>query len=107
AIEGKSCWILVSTPNKDAESSYLKIISWVDKSLHIAYKEEFYNLNGQLYKVKNTIFTEIKGYHIPVEIIMKNVIKNHQTLLTIENVELDNDLNEDLFQVKNLKRKPL
>lgn len=106
-LDGNKCWKLVSIPKPEAESTYSKIISWVDQNLYISHKEEFYNLNGNLFKVKTTIYDEIEKYHIPIEIYMENVIKNHNTRLKLENIEVDNDLKNDIFVEKNLKRKPM
>ena len=105
-IDSLDCYVLEIIPNENLRSEYQKHITWITKDNFLAIKEESYDKSGGLLKQKTFKFQEIKNYHTPVEIFVKNVQKNHQTLLTFENLVLDSGVEDKLFQEKNLKRIP-
>ena len=43
-------------------------------------------------------------YYLISEIDVTNVQKNHRTILTINTLEVDGDINDDTFKEINLKR---
>ena len=46
----------------------------------------------------------MNNYNLISKIDVHNVQKNHRTVLEIDNLEIDGDINDDIFQEKNLKR---
>ena len=44
------------------------------------------------------------NYHIVSKIDVTNLQDNHQTILEINNLEIDTNIDDDVFQEKNLKR---
>ena len=69
-------------------------------------KEESYDRSDRKLKVKLMKYKKIKRYDIPEEMYVENVQKNHSTKLTFNNLELDTNVQDVLFQEKNLKRIP-
>ena len=46
----------------------------------------------------------IQGYHLVSKIDVTNVQDQHQTILEINNLEIDSNIQDDVFQEKNLQR---
>jgi len=100
------CYKVLSIPKPETESSYSKFIGWITKDEYLALKEESYDKNDRLVKVRTIKYVEQKGYIVPEEIFVKNVQNNHSTTLTFDEMELDTNVKNDLYQEKNLKRLP-
>ena len=105
-LDDVHCYKVLSIPKPETESSYSKFIGWITKDEYLVLKEESYDKNDRLEKVRTIIYTEQKGYKVPQEIFVKNVQNNHSTLLTFDEMELDTNVKNDLYQEKNLKRLP-
>ena len=56
--------------------------------------------------LKSKLFKQVKmnEYYLISEIDVTNVQKNHRTILTINTLEVDGDINDDTFKEINLKR---
>jgi len=106
-FEGKACYLLESVPNASLESSYSRIVSWVDRESYLPLKEEFYNTAGDLRKRKAVTYSKIGSYSLPVEIYMEDLLNKSNTRLRIEGIEVDKGLSDDIFQEKNLSRSPM
>jgi len=104
-IEGKDCYILESIPN-GIKTEYSKHISWITKDSYLPLKEESFDKNGKLLKVKSIVYQQIKKYNIMKELHVKNVQRNHQTVLKFDNIEVDSGIEDKIFHEKNLKRMP-
>ena len=105
-IDGKECFVLEVVPNAEIKSTYSKHISWVEKETLIAIKEESYDLGGNLRKKKMFLFKTLSGYNVISNIFVEDIQKNHTTKLTMDDIKVDSDIDESLFQEKNLKRLP-
>ena len=105
-VNGKDCYVLEITPGKEANSSYSKHVSWIEKSSLVGVKEESYDKRGRLKKVKEFTFQILKDYHVIKRVFVKDVQKNHTTEVTFSDVKVDSGIDKNLFQEKNLKRLP-
>jgi hypothetical protein len=94
------------TPGKEANSSYSKHVSWIEKSSLKGVKEESYDKRGRLKKVKEFTFQILKDYHVIKRVFVKDVQKTHTTEVTFSDVQVDSGIDKNLFQEKNLKRLP-
>ena len=104
-INDKNCYILESTPN-GIKTEYSKHKSWITKDTYIPLKEESFDKNGKLLKSKLIVYQKIKKYNIMKELHVKNVQRNHQTVLKFDNIEVDSGIEDNIFHEKNLKRMP-
>jgi len=104
-VEGKDCYILESIPN-GIKTEYSKHISWITKDSYLPLKEESFDKKGKLLKVKSIVYQQIKKYNIMKELHVKNVQRNHQTVLKFDNIEVDSGIENKIFHEKNLKRMP-
>ena len=105
-IDGIDCYVIEVIPSSEAESSYLKHRSWINKSTLNAVKEESFDKRGELIKRKKFSHKKVKDYYVMSEIFVENVQKEHTTNVTFDKVEVDIGVKPSLFQEKNLKRLP-
>ena len=89
---------------KDDDSEYSRHISWISKDDLLITKEESYDTANELLKEKLFKQIELNGYHLISEIDVTNVQDQHRTILTINTLEVDGDINDDTFKEINLKR---
>ena len=89
---------------KDQDSEYSRHVSWISKEHLLVQKEDSYDQNGNLLKKK--IFEQIlfQDYYLVSKIDVTNVQDQHQTILKINILAVDDDISDDIFQEKNLKR---
>ncbi len=104
-IDNVDCYILESVPS-GIKTEYSKHISWIIKDMYLPVKEESFDKNGELLKSKSIIYQQIKEYSIMIELHVKNVQRNHQTILKFDNIEVDSGIKDNIFHEKNLKRMP-
>jgi uncharacterized protein YxeA len=104
-IDNVDCYILESVPS-GIKTEYSKHVSWITKNMHLPVKEESFDKKGELLKSKSIIYQQIKEYSIMVELHVKNVQRNHQTILKFDNIEVDSGIKNNIFHEKNLKRMP-
>ena len=105
-VDDKDCYVLEITPGREANSSYSKHVSWIEKSSFMGVKEESYDKRGRLKKVKEFTFQILKDYHVIKRVFVKDVQKTHTTEVTFSDVQVDSGIDKNLFQEKNLKRLP-
>ena len=104
-IDGKSCYILESIPN-GIDSEYSRHITWVDDNTYLAIKEESFNQNGDLLKLKKFKYKLIDSFYLVSEIFVENIQKKSNTKLTFSNLDINTNVKNKLFQEKNMKRLP-
>ena len=105
-IDSIDYYILESVPNAELDSEYSKHIAWVSKIDYLVMKEESYDKSDRILKTKLIKYMKLKEYDVPKDMYVENVQKNHSTRLTFDNLELDTNVQDNLFQEKNLKRLP-
>src|SRR3990167_4400276 len=59
SIKEKPCHVIESTPKNPTE--YIKKISWVDKATYLPIKDEYYDVQGSLYRVFTADKIEVVG----------------------------------------------
>jgi outer membrane lipoprotein-sorting protein len=100
------CFVLESIPNKELKSDYNKHISWISQENLIPHKEESFNNNGLLHKKKSFSYKQIKDFWIAEKIVVINVENNYSTIISMENIEINSNIQDKIFHEKNLKRLP-
>jgi len=89
---------------KDKNSEYSRHISWISKDYLLIKKENSYNQDGNLLKEKIFEHILIQNYYLVSKIDVTNVQDKHRTILEINNLEIDGQIGDEIFQEKNLKR---
>jgi len=105
-LEDEMCYVLESTPNNKLRSDYIKHTTWVSKEKMIPFKEESFDKKGILKKEKYFYYIKLDEYWIAEKIIVNDVSKGYSTEVTIENIEINTNVKNNIFQEKNLKRLP-
>ena len=102
----ESCHVLESIPNEDLKSNYSKHITWISKSNLIPIKEKSYDKNNDPIKEKQFYYRKIDGFWIAKEIEIKNIKNNKSSKVIIDNIKINTNVEDEIFQEKNLKRLP-
>jgi len=105
-FENEICYLLESTPNTVLKSDYSKHITWISKKNLIPIKEHSFDKKGQLLKEKFFQYKKMKDSWVAEKISVNNVQKKQSTKVSIENIEINTDVKDNLFHEKNLKRLP-
>lgn len=93
----KDKWVIQGDP-KEEDSSYTKIILYVDKKTHLMDKVEYYT--GDEGHYKDLIMKEVKkigGRLMPTRIIMANLSKESMTVIITHKAEYDVDIKDKYF----------
>ena len=100
---GESCYVVQMTPKK--EEQYSKRIAWVMKDKWIPAKVEFYDEDGDLLKILEiSDYKLIDGYWIVVSQTMKNVQKNHKTIISLSNIKMNINLDDSKFSQRAMQK---
>ncbi len=105
ALENRQTVVIESVPAREAD--YSKKLSWIEQATSLPLKEEYYDLQGALYK----IFTadeirEVQGFPTATKRTMTNVKTGHKTEVTFENVAYNLGLGEEIFTERALRKPP-
>ncbi len=103
-LNNKNYYILEIIPKSNIKTEYSKHIAWIDTDEIIPLKEESYDQSGKLLKQKYFSFSKIGDYHIVDTMKVFNVQKNHSTILTFKDITINTNIEDNIFQEKNLKR---
>ena len=106
-IGEKDCYVLKSVPKNPKSADYSYRLSWIDKTTFLPWKEEYYDLRGELYKIFSAEEVKvISGFPTVTKRKMENVKNKHQTLVTYDQVEYNLGIEQDFFTERYLKRPP-
>ena len=107
-IDGKECYIVESVPVSEKvakELGYGKIRSWIDNSIWITRKAEFFDIRQN--PLKTTYVKDIKqvqGIWTPHKMTVENHKTGHKTVFTFSNIDYKSKVRDDLFTERALKR---
>ena len=104
-IDENNFYYLESIP-KGIDSEYSRHVTKVkeiEKNVFIPLEEESYDIEDQLLKNKIFNFKKINSYYIMDKLEVRNVQKNHSTLLTLNEIELNNQFEDSKFSQRSLK----
>lgn len=101
-FDGRPCYVVEVVPNKPRR--YTKYISWVDKSVWVPVKIEYYR-EKELYRTG--IFNDIRiidGIPTPFNYEMENMKTKHRTVVTINNITYHTNYPDEFFSHRSLER---
>ena len=103
-LNGSDCWVIESTP-KETDEQYSKKIGWIRKDNFIAVKVEYFDKQGALMKVLEVNgVKEIDGFWTATSMTMNNLQREHKTIISIESMEYNMPLDDNLFTVNSLEK---
>ena len=103
-IDNQDCYILEIIPKQNNKSEYSKHIAWINKTNATPIKEDSYDKSGKLLKQKQFHFSKLNEYYIVDTMKVTNIQKNHTTILTFKDIQINTNIKDQIFQEKNLKR---
>jgi outer membrane lipoprotein-sorting protein len=76
----------------------------VKKADYIPQSAEYYDKGGNKIKSMTMNFVKSGKYWYAKTMTVKDLKRNHTTVMTIDKVEFDKGLTEEIFSVRNLKK---
>ena len=102
--DGQKCYV-VESKSKDEDYMYSKTITWIYKTSFIGAKKEFYDEDGDLLKILTIKKLEkISGFWVITHSEMKNVQKNHKTIINLKNVKINTGIPASNFTERMMMR---
>ncbi|HAZ13886.1 MAG: hypothetical protein A2X86_12915 [Bdellovibrionales bacterium GWA2_49_15] len=103
--ENKPTFVIESTPTTAA--AYKRKISWIDQTAFLPLKEEFYDVQDQLFKVFTADeIKQVDGLPTITKRVMKNVKSGHQTLVEFAEIQYRVPLKVEDFSERALRNPP-
>lgn len=101
----RNCHVVQSIPKDNVE--YTKRISWIDKGTFLPIKEEYYDAQGELFRIFTADRIEnIQGIPTVMQRRMRNVKTGHTTAVTFTSVQYNTGLNDRDFSERSMRRPP-
>jgi outer membrane lipoprotein-sorting protein len=103
-LDGHLCWVIESKP-EDKDYMYSRRVSWIRQDALVAVKVEFYDKRGSL--LKTLVVSDVRKQDdiwTPFRMEMKNVQKDHSTVIEITEIQYNTGLEDSLFRVSTLER---
>jgi outer membrane lipoprotein-sorting protein len=104
-FKGKDIWVLELTA-KNKTVSYAKRVVWIDKETFAALKYEYYALSGA--RLKEYLLIDAKwigNRYFAVESQFRDLNReNSKTIFKMNKIELDINLPDNIFSLKNLTK---
>ena len=102
---GKPCYVIESVPRGAA--SYKRKVSWIDKATSLPLKEEYYDVQDQLFKEFSAgEIKEIDGVPTILKRTMKNLKTGHQTVVEFSEAKYRLALKPEEFSERALRNPP-
>ena len=106
-VDDRPVYVMSTKPIDASQSSYSKVLTYIDKQTCVVIKSESFEGEDRLRKLmtaKVDDMLEDNGIHAPTEIVMKDVRDETHTTVLIEDLEVDGDVDERSFQASALGR---
>ncbi|OHC66090.1 MAG: hypothetical protein A2040_03880 [Rhodocyclales bacterium GWA2_65_19] len=102
---GKPCYVIESVPKGSA--SHKRKLSWIDKATFLPLKEEYYDVQDQLFKeFAADEIKEIDGVPTAMKRSMKSVKTGHKTVVEFADVKYRLGLKPEEFSERALRNPP-
>ncbi len=104
-LEDDSTYVITGNARKPAETGYSRLKFWIRKDHYLPVKIEYYDRRGDLLKIqKNGEVQQFDEYMIATRIKMRNVQTKHQTILSMQDIQVNIGLPEMTWTQRNLRR---
>ena len=103
-IDGYDCYV-VESKSKDEDYMYSKTKTWIRKDNFVGVKKEFYDEDGELLKVLHIKeVKKISGFWVITHSEMKNIQKNHKTIIKLSNIKINTGVPASKFTERMMMR---
>lgn len=104
AGEEQGAWILELERKPGADKPYKTVRLRVLKDIGLPDRMEMTDDSGTLWKVAEQEIGTAGTYRVPVRIVMRDLKAESHTVLEMENIRVDQDLGDDIFSERFLRR---
>lgn len=105
ALGSRQAVVIESVPTREAD--YAKKLAWIDQATFLPLKEEYYDVQGTLYKAFTADeIRDVQGFSTVTKRTMTNMKTGHKTEVIWESVAYNVGLGDDLFTERALRRPP-
>jgi outer membrane lipoprotein-sorting protein len=104
-VEDRAAYVLLSHPKPEEESAYERIKTWIDKETCVALRAEFYERGEKPRKVMTASPTKVTkegAFWVPHEILMRDHRDETETVMLVEEVEVDAKIPRKMFSEREL-----
>ena len=106
-VAERPVYVVETTPADEAESSYTRVVSFIDRETCVVLKTESYEKPDQLRKVSTAdpehVINE-GGVWVATKLVMRDVRDETHTDVTVEDIEIDRELRDGMFSISQLQR---
>jgi hypothetical protein len=106
-LDGGTAWVLESRPPGGKMSGYTRILEYIDPATCVRLKTELFEANDRLRKVASSdrkTITEVSGLHYAPKLTMRDVVKQTETELSIEKIEVGVEIPDRVFSQGQLTK---
>ena len=103
-IDGAACWKILSKPRKTKSSQYTSSLVWVRKDNYAYQRVENYIKNQVVRRLKYSRFEQVQGIWTARLLDMHDLRKDSRTLLTIDKLQYNLPLKEEMFTLQAIGR---
>jgi outer membrane lipoprotein-sorting protein len=104
-VDGKACYEVRGRSKTPETSLYGDVVKFVRKDNFVPIQVDFYDKSGKLMKRSKVLdLQNIKGNWTPMKMEMHNIQTEHKTVMTVQKVEFDVDIPDNVFTQTNLEK---
>jgi len=106
-LDGETVWVLESRPAAGEMGAYSRILEYVDPKTCVRLKTELFEANDRLRKVASSdrkSLAQVSGLHYAPQLTLQDLVKQTETELVIEKIEIGVEIPERLFSQANLTK---
>jgi hypothetical protein len=106
-IDGQPAWVLESRPSAGEMGGYTRILEFIDPKTCVRIKTELYEANDRLRKVASSdrkTLKEVSGLWYAPRLTLRDMVKETETELAIDDIKVGVDIPAKLFSEANLTK---
>jgi Outer membrane lipoprotein-sorting protein len=106
-LDGENTWVLESRPSAGEMGAYTRILEYIDPDTCVRLKTELFDANDRLHKVAisdRKTLAVVSGLHYAPKLTLRDLVKETETELEIEKIEVGVDIPARLFSQANLTK---
>ncbi|HEY8153713.1 MAG TPA: outer membrane lipoprotein-sorting protein [Myxococcota bacterium] len=107
SLEGETVWVLEGRPSAGEIGAYTRVVEYIDPKTCVRLKTELFEANDRLRKVASSdrkALSVVSGLHYASQLTLRDLVKQTETELAIEKIEVGVEIPARLFSQSNLTK---
>ncbi len=107
-IQGRPVFVVASKMPESAESIYQRLVAYVDQATCVPLKVEFFQKGDSPRKVLEADPTQVveqKGRQVAQKLVLRDLQKGTETVITVSDLQVDVEIPEKVFQKRTLDQR--